>query len=1080
MAQAVTATLRGVVADPGGEPLPGVTVGVRSASFGDAARSVVTDIRGRFKFPLLPPASDYYLLVDYPGFAAVEVGPIDLDAGRTTLQDIQLRRTDDLTERIEVTAHGNVVDTTATKSSTTFNTEFVEGLPIIGRNYQDILTLAPGVTDTDGDGNPNVQGSRETGLQYRLDGGNITDPASGTFGQSLNIDAIEEIEMISAGAGAEYGRADGGFANIITKSGGNAFEGSFRVFWRDRILDGNGAAENNDTFYLNTDTEFDLHDFEGYFTAGGAVRRDRLWYFLSVQRQDRSDPQNLAGSFISRTAEGHRFFGKLTWQVNPDNKMALQYSEDPQKITGWFLDVGVAEESDAELRTGGRTTQLKWTSIASPTLLVEALLTYYDAGVAIDPLSNRFRRTSIENVVVSSNSVSTIQAKYPVSACSADGRAATYIPFCDPLAGNPSMYQIDFNRGTSTGPYPFKTDDERIRRSIRSDFTYTLEDRWGDHQLKAGLEFANEKFQDEPYENPTLLNDYERCADLCADLATCPTFCFSPSTQLPDPARLQGFQVLSVPTPPELNQQVESFNSSLYLQDVWKPVPNMTVQLGVRIDQESIDSAGFKAFDPRREKIRSMGVVEGLCEDGLRVAQFGSGQSNASNACGDPKRIPGSPPKVNLRYHMDSRTPSALRKYDRNIDGWFDTGVDGPVWLDPYTSFDERKPKNFEIKNLNLSPRFSVSWDPWSDGRTKTFVTWGRYFDRLFLDTIDDEIGPDTVNYVFVPDPNTHTISPNAVSTAASRASLQQVDRDLQTPFTDVFTLGIEREIAPEWSVKVTYTQRLGWHLLQDTDINHLICGGFHETFGIRKTDVCKSFTDSSGKIHTSDDLFGELFAGKANLAPDLYNVNQNFNQVLRTGNYNSSSYRSMTFELQRRIHRNWQGRLNYTFSRVYGQAEDFLSRLGNDPSTSDDEEGYLDYDQRHRVILLATTILPKSVELGTSISWESGTPYSIIAQTVDQDDQGNVSFRTFYPTGTRNDQRNNGWWDVDLKVTKRFNLGDTAATASIAVNNILNDDDLTLAAWRASSFTGVELQQGPQGLRRFGRYWEIGFGLIF
>jgi hypothetical protein len=121
---------------------------------------------------------------------------------------------------ITVVHKGSIVDTDSTKTTTSYNAEFIEGLPIIGHNYQNILTLAPGVTD--GDGTSNVHGARETGLQYRIDGGNVADPSSGKFGQNLNLDIIEETEVITSGSAAEYGRADGGFANIVTRSGGAA------------------------------------------------------------------------------------------------------------------------------------------------------------------------------------------------------------------------------------------------------------------------------------------------------------------------------------------------------------------------------------------------------------------------------------------------------------------------------------------------------------------------------------------------------------------------------------------------------------------------------------------------------------------------------------------------------------------------------------------------------------------------------------------------------------------------------------------------------------------------------------------
>lgn len=1085
--QEVTGTLRGVVYDAAGAPLPGVPVTVGSKSRSEVSRTALTDLKGRFKFPLLPPAVDYFLAVSYPGFATTEVGPIDLDAGRTTIQDINLRLVEELTERIVVTGHGNLVDTESTKTSTTFNTEFVEGLPIIGRNYRDILTLTPGVTDTDGDGNPNVQGARDTGLQYRLDGSNITDPVSGKFGQNLNIDAIEEIEVITGGAGAEYGRADGGFANIITKSGGNDFQGSFRLFWRGRILDGDGAGENNDTFRDATPLRSELRDLGTYLTLGGPLRKDRLWYFVAFQQIDIIDPQNIAGFSITETSKGRNLFAKLTWQADADNKMTLQYTEDPVELTGEFLDIGFSQESDALLERGARTTQLRWTSILSPTLLMEALLSQYDGSVGVAPVSDLFHRIEIDSVVVRDfDGLVSVQAAYPEEECT-PGPGASGGSNCDPRDFNPSIYQIDNLRGTVTGPYPSKTDDDRIRNAIRTDLTYTLEDRWGEHQIKSGLEFADEKFRDDPIMNPFFVNNYKRCEDLCVEIDACPKECLAGGQVLR--SNIVGFQVLSVPTPTRVDQRVESFNSSFYLQDLWKPVPNLSVSLGLRLDREDIDTSGFTFFNPRDEKRRSIAIVEGLCDDGIRVSRFGSGLSNADfvGVCDDPTRIPGEPPVNNLWYEMDSDTPTSLRQFDRDLDGIFDAGTDGFVWFEPFTTFPERSTENFEIQNVNLSPRFSISWDPWADGRTKVFTTWGRYYDRLFLDTVDDEIGPDIFNYVFITpfDPmlgrlTSGQFGPGSISTDASAASVIQVERALRTPFTDVFTLGVERELGSEWSVKATYTQRLGWELLQDKDLNHILCIEHPAEFNISASDVCRLYTRSDGTVVLTDDKFGELQTGEENLAPDLYIVNRNFNQVLRIGNFNSSKYRSLALELRRRLHRNWQAQLSYTWSRAFGQAEEFLSELGNDPSTVDDEEGFLDYDQRHRVVFIATTRLPRNVEIGTSIQWESGTPYSVIRQLVDQDNDANISFRTFFPTGVRNDQRNDGFWKIDLKVVKRFNMANTAASASLAINNLLNDDDATLGAFRTRSVSGVQLLEGPQGLRRFGRFWELGFSLDF
>ena len=501
-AQATTAILKGQIVDTDGAGLPGVPVTVMSKTHGDAKKTVMTDIDGNYKFQLLPPANDYMIAVAYPSFAPLELGPIDLDPGKTTVQNVTLRSSEELTTNVEVVAHGNIVDTESTKTASSFNTEFIEGLPIIGHNFQDILTLTPGVTDTDGDGNPNVQGARATGLQIRLDGGNITDPVSGTFGQNLNLDAVEEIEVITSGASAEFGRADGGFANIITKSGGNDFEGSFKLFWQGRFLNGNGATGNNDTQFTRNQPQGDLRRLSPFITGGGALKKDKVWYFATIEYIHQANAVSLGGSSFETSNEGHNAFGKITWQVNSDNKLALQYNDDPRTFRGGFLGFGVDADSDATFVQGARTPQLRWTSIISPTLLLETLLTHFDSGISIVPVSNLFSTADVSTIVNRQGNSVSLQALYPVKQCS--DRSGSFIQNCDPSQGKLSMFQIDLLNGTTTGPFPVRTDDSRKRDSIKADLSYTVEDAWGEHQIKSGMEFAEESFSDSPITNPVL------------------------------------------------------------------------------------------------------------------------------------------------------------------------------------------------------------------------------------------------------------------------------------------------------------------------------------------------------------------------------------------------------------------------------------------------------------------------------------------------------------------------------------------------------------------------------------------------
>src|SRR4026207_2137977 len=139
LAQSTPATLKGRLIDTAGEGLPAVPLQISSKSQPSGNKSALTDIEGNFRVPLLPPANDYFIKVDYPGFATIELGPLDLDPGKITVQDVTLRSTTELSETINVEARGNTVDVESTRTSTNFNSEFIEGLPIIGHNFQDIL-----------------------------------------------------------------------------------------------------------------------------------------------------------------------------------------------------------------------------------------------------------------------------------------------------------------------------------------------------------------------------------------------------------------------------------------------------------------------------------------------------------------------------------------------------------------------------------------------------------------------------------------------------------------------------------------------------------------------------------------------------------------------------------------------------------------------------------------------------------------------------------------------------------------------------------------------------------------------------
>ena len=1055
-----SATLKGRVVDVGGTGIPGVVIALVSKSEPSGSKKVVTDVEGNYSIAPLPPTNDYYLKVDYPGFAALEVGPLDLDPGRTTIENLTLHTTEELITRLEITSQADMVDVDNGIVRSVFTNEFLDALPMIGHTFQDALAFVPGVTDTDGDGNVNVNGARDTGLQINLDGSNVTDPVSGTFGQNFNQDIIEELEVITSGADAQFGRTDGGFANIITKSGGNEFAGKFSFFWQGRFLNGNGA-NNNDVNQFESDFP-SFRDLRPTLSLGGAIVRDKVWYFISGQLLDTERPVNQIGSDILVTSRGSNLFGKLTWQVDLSNQLSLQVAADPLTFRGLGLALGVSPESDVEFSQGGVTPSLKWVSTISPHLLLESTVSAFHSGISLTPVSELFEPTRVRRVA----SGQSVQALYPCEVVN-----------CDPARGERKMFQRDLITGAVTGPFNQQTDDSRIRNSLRTDLSYNIDDVLGQHSIKAGIEFADEKFEDEPITNPLLI-------DVTTPFNPPPS---SGGGGAPVSGQIAGQQVLQTFDPVQTPQRASSFNTGIFAQDSWKPIPNLTVNLGIRLDREDIDTSGFDEFDPRQERRGAIKLWREMCgvirDQGLETA--------ASN-CHDPLTYDGNPPKDysdDLRVNDPTRppVPSSVAALDVDGDGYVrQQGADAAALLDVFTQFLERESSNFEVTNNNLSPRFGISWDPWGDGRTKLFGTWSRFYDRLFLSTVTGEIGPDTVNFTFEPNTN-HVINPGAISRAASTVSIAQIDRDIRTPHTDEISLGIERELAPEWSIALTWISRHGYDLLQDTDLNHITCEQHDDVLGIDPALICGEGTnletDKFGRVGfapgtsvTGGNFSFDRAFSVPNGAPDLYTISNGFNQVLRTGNYNSSKFTAYELRVIRRLHRNWQMQASYTWSKAFGQAEAFGSPLGNDPQTVDDEEGYLAFDQRHVLKFQGVTRLARDISLGAVVQWASGTPYSIIHSVVDQDSTGNTIFRQFFPSSQRNDQRNEGQWRVDTRIEKNFTWTRLNAAAFLSVQNLLNSDELTVTTYDVAALNGV----GLNAVRDFGRRFELGVTVNF
>jgi hypothetical protein len=1218
--------LRGVVLDreKGGPPIVGATVTVGNPSTG-LSRGIVTDARGEFRIVPLPPGRGYTVTVSFPGMATVVISDVEVAVSGMTDIPVILRPGSEVQEQVRVVGRPDMVHPEQTTTQTNFSAEFLDGLPILGRNYQDVLAMAPGVSDTDGDGNPNIHGARDTDVITLVDGVSTVDPYTGKRGQELNIESIQEIEVKTSGASAEFSRGQGGFVTILTKSGGNEFEGSFKFYWRSNLMDGDGAGLDDPTLHGGLSElglrDLRFNDFVPFLSLSGPIRKDRAWYFFTAEYIQIQTPVNALTQAFVRTQKEKRIFGKATWDLATNHKLSFSATLDPQQFLNEGLDSFTALESGYTQELGGLNLVLKETSIFSPNLFLETTVQHLTSRPKeIPTLDADTNRNGTLYVDRNRNGFLDATERDPGQDFDRDGEnpgsIAAWDVFEDFLRRNESLdagEDLDGDgRVTPKGGCEGETredldcdgrldlfDEDTLVANGRLD---PGEDRDGDGFLDRGTEDRNhnQTLDDRPFPQPDdqmfqyaagsagqvplfplppyypydRLRPLQRDRDFEADQATLrvsgPFFRtlaresgrvtlrqdlslfvpdwigqhdlkvgailererFSQATRLrpimlphstpPTASDKTSFLGVILPAEGQVFNQATNSTLGAYFNDTFKPLPNLTINFGVRLDRESTDSFGYTPFDPVRERelfdrLNALAGGEigkndqllgnndgvsshGYCSDPL----FNSDTIRGYTPCKNP------PDAVPLLGEMEELKRIALSRMTQHHIGTtlaalsLETLFPQAVTTDPVTgehiidrellrtqgaaTFQSQEP--FRLTNNNLAPRLAISWDPFGDSKTKVFANWGRFFDKLFLQTVTPEEGPDTITRYYKSDAdgiNNFGQPDNGVGAAISKAppSATQVDRGLQTPFTDELTIGFERELSPEVSFKMTYIRRRFRQQLQDKDINH----------SLRCCETDGRPLDQIGRL-----LLGEkdTQARISDSRPDLYIHNFFFNQVFQVGNFNQAHYSGLELQVVKRLNRKWQLESSYTYSRAVGDAESFDSELGDDPSSVEDEFGYLAYDQRHQVKFNAVTYLPGDWQLGASLTWASGLPFSVISTFLSLDSVDYPQFRTLYGEIERippeEDVAHQGWrfvrerrnlrrnpdaYEINVEAKKAFVIGRMSSKLLLTVENLLNTDDLTIFTYQPSQPNrGGELQLDAE--RRFGRRFEVGFQFEF
>ncbi len=300
--QEVTANIVGTVTDSSGAPIKGAAVAATDVDRGTVWKAETNDA-GAYNLLRLPIGS-YTVKVTAPGFQSVSHAPFILVLNQTARVDVQLK-VGQVTETVEVISTAPVLQTESTEVSTLINANTNVSLPLASRNYLQLTLLAPGVTNVDpsgmrqpqnmlNSGRPYINGNREQANEYLVDGILNSEDKNNETGYTPSVDAIQEFNLITQNASAEFGNYQGGVVSVSTKSGTNRFHGVVYEFFRNDALDANKASagwtRGVDNGVLGFDAqgvqnkpELRYNQFGGTF--GGPIIRDKLFFFADYQGQ---------------------------------------------------------------------------------------------------------------------------------------------------------------------------------------------------------------------------------------------------------------------------------------------------------------------------------------------------------------------------------------------------------------------------------------------------------------------------------------------------------------------------------------------------------------------------------------------------------------------------------------------------------------------------------------------------------------------------------------------------------------------------------------------------------------------------
>jgi len=999
-AQDATGRIVGNVTDPSGASILGAKVTVVNVAT-KVSQETSTDKDGFYQVLSLPIGA-YNVTIDLGGFRKQIFERQRLQIGQSLRLDARLELGQQ-NEVVEVKEQAANIETVNQTIGASVAGETIQRAPLNGRNVLDLALLQPGVTETNGDsgaaGTYSVAGGRSDSVTFLLDGGLNNNLLDNSVVFNPNPDTIAEFRILESNYSAEYGRNGGGVVSVVTKSGTNNWHGSAFEFLRNEDLNANSFF--NKAAGLPRDV-LKRNQYGG--TAGGPIKKDKLFFFVGYQGQRLSQQATTGSGTVFTPAElGGDFSHSGSTGADPNgpdpgvacflsglNHNAFNPTANPSLADGTSCGVTPSPFFQSDPTKA-------FNAIIDPTKINPISQKYISAGlIPTNPLgSENFQGARTDN-----RNELTIKADFVAS--QKDKLTVT-------LGGirNPQLNPFLFATVPGFGDIS-QTNSYYGNLAYTRTFTSNLV-----NEFRLFLQ-RNNLLQSKPASKlPT-------AADL--GIGTTPDDPTGPPNLLFDNGLSIGF---SEQGPTKLVDTTFGFNDTVsYIRG------KHNFKLG----------GGVSAY---RDNTVFDFIVNG--EFDFNGGQSGTDNSLADFVLGIPSQYfqaPAAPSNIRskavfgffqdewritkrlslnlgVRYEYSSPKLDTKGRSFSIVPGQQSTRFpNAPVGM--LFPGDSGAPKgaNFPDKN-DWAPRVGFAWDPQGNGKTSVRGGIGVFYDvlkgednlqfngqppffggaGLFFPTVsgqttDVPFFADPFGSAGAPNPFPSTPPPSNIDFAASgflpinsSGIVFFVDPHLRTPYTYQYNLSVQREVAPNMVLEVSYVGSSSHGLTSLIDINPFVLG---------TTDRILNLTPGNSSCVDED------LNSSSGVDP---NATCSFAGLAEFKNLTKASYNSLQASLNKQISSSRMGRtyftLAYTFAHSIDNTSGFRERNSQVPTYMPNLfRASSDQDVRHRVTFSGGWDLPfdrmwnsgpKRLTQGWSlfpvVTWRTGFPFDIFARLPDRFD---------------------------------------------------------------------------------------------